>query len=203
MRLFGYARVSTSQQSLDIQLKALKSAGVKASRIFSDKGTGSNAARHGLNLLRLKVEDGDVILVKKLDRLGRDTGDMINLIKEFDEQGVAVTFLDDGISTKGEMGKMVVTILSAVAQAERHRIMERTNEGRQEAKLKGVRFGRKRTVDRDKVLSMYRQDIGATAIANQLKIARSTVYKIIDDMEKDFSRGESFNHGPILRQEDE
>ncbi|PSW88152.1 helix-turn-helix domain-containing protein [Photobacterium iliopiscarium] len=72
--------------------------------------------------------------------------------------------------------------------------MERTNEGRQEAKLKGVRFGRKRTVDRDKVLSMYRQDIGATAIANQLKIARSTVYKIIDDMEKDLSRDESFNH---------
>ena len=100
---------------------------------------------------------------------------MIHLIKEFEEQGVAVKFLDDGISTEGEMGKMVVTILSAVAQAERHRILERTNEGRQEAKLKGIRFGRKRTVDRNQVLSMYSQRVGATAIANQLKIARSTV----------------------------
>jgi len=69
-------------------------------------------------LLRLKVEEGDVILVKKLDRLGRDTSDMIQLIKEFDSIGVAVRFLDCGISNEGSMGTMVVTILSAVAQAE-------------------------------------------------------------------------------------
>lgn len=81
MRLFGYARVSTSQQSLDIQIRALKNAGVKANRIFTDKASGSSAAREGLELLRMKVEDGDVILVKKLDRLGRDTADMIQLIK--------------------------------------------------------------------------------------------------------------------------
>ncbi|EXC75059.1 resolvase, N terminal domain protein [Acinetobacter baumannii 1046051] len=67
------------------------------------------------------MEEGDVILVKKLDRLGRDTADMIQLIKEFDAQGVAVRFIDDGISTDGDMGQMVVTILSAVAQAERRR----------------------------------------------------------------------------------
>ncbi len=98
----------------------------------------------------MKVEEGDVILVKKLDRLGRDTADMIQLIKEFDAQGVAVRFIDDGISTDGDMGQMVVTILSAVAQAERRRILERTNEGRQEAKLKGIKFGRRRTVDRER-----------------------------------------------------
>ena len=87
---------------------------------------------------------------KKLDRLGRDTADMVHLIKEFDEVGVAIRFLDDGISTEGTMGRMVVTILSAVAQAERQRILERTNEGRIEAKARGVKFGRKRTVDREK-----------------------------------------------------
>ncbi len=68
MRLFGYARVSTSQQSLDIQIKGLKE-GVKASRIFTDKASGSSTDRKGLDLLRMKVEEGDVILVKKLDRL--------------------------------------------------------------------------------------------------------------------------------------
>ncbi|HAV8195427.1 TPA: recombinase family protein [Escherichia coli] len=141
MRLFGYARVSTSQQSLDIQIKALKDAGVKANRIFTDKASGSSTDRDGLDLLRVKVEEGDVILVKKLDRLGRDTADMIQLIKEFDAQGVAVRFIDDGISTDGDMGQMVVTILSAVAQAERRRILERTNEGRQDAKMKGIKFG--------------------------------------------------------------
>lgn len=181
MRLFGYARVSTSQQSLDIQLRALKDAGVKANRIFTDKASGSSTDREGLDLLRMKVEEGDVILVKKLDRLGRDTADMIQLIKEFDHQGVAVRFIDDGISTDGDMGKMVVTILSAVAQAERQRILERTNEGRQEAKLKGIRFGRKRSINRKQVLSLRQKGLGASEISRQLNIARSTVYKIIED----------------------
>jgi DNA invertase Pin-like site-specific DNA recombinase len=131
MRLFGNARVSTSQQSLDIQLSALKDAGVKTTCIFTDKASGSSDDRKGLDLLRIKVEDGDVILVKKLERLGRDTADMIQLIKEFDAQGVTVRFMDDGICTDGEMDQTVVTILSAVAQAERRRILERINEGKQ------------------------------------------------------------------------
>lgn len=104
----------------------------------------------GLSLIRLKVEEKDVILVKKLDRLGRDTADTIQLIKDFDAMNVSIRFLDDGISTEGPMGKMVVTILSAVAQAERHRILERTNEGRIEAKTKGIKFGRNRSINRKK-----------------------------------------------------
>ncbi|SKA72303.1 recombinase family protein [Enterovibrio nigricans] len=137
MRVFGYARVSTSQQSLDVQVKSLKTKGVQAHRIFTDKESGIHVNREGLEMLRLKVEEGDIILVTKLDRLGRDTADMIQLIKEFDAMGVAIRFIDDGISTDGTMGKMVVTILSAVAQAERLRILERTNEGREEARAKG------------------------------------------------------------------
>ena len=103
---------------------------------------------------------------------------MIQLIKEFDAIGVAIRFLDDGISTEGTMGKMVVTILSAVAQAERQRILERTNEGRVEAMAKGVKFGRKPSVDRNKVLVLRGQGVGATAIAKQMKIGRTTVYTI-------------------------
>ena len=147
MRLFGYAWVSTSEQSLDIQVKALKEAGVRENRIFTDKTSSSHMKRDGLDLLRVKVEEGDAILVKKLDCLGRDTADMIQLITEFDNSGVAVRFLDDGISTEGIMGKMVVTILMAVAQAERQRILECTNEGGMEAIAKGVKFGRKRKID--------------------------------------------------------
>jgi DNA invertase Pin-like site-specific DNA recombinase len=181
MRLFGYARVSTSQQSLDIQIKTLQEVGVKASRIFTDKISGSHVNREGLSLLRIKVEEGDVILIKKLDRLGRDTADMIQLIKEFDNIGVAIRFLDDGISTEGSMGKMVVTILSAVAQAERQRILERTNEGRMEAKANGVKFGRKRTIDRGKVSALHAKGVGATDIARQIGIGRSTVYKLLNE----------------------
>ncbi|KTC87395.1 MULTISPECIES: recombinase family protein [Legionella] len=184
MRLFGYARVSTSQQSLDIQVNALKDAGVRSHRLFTDKATGSHCERDGLQTLRLKVEEGDVILVKKLDRLGRDTADMIQLIKEFDAMGVSIRFLDDGISTEGSMGKMIVTILAAVAQAERQRILERTNEGRTEAKLRGVNFGRKRTIDREQIISLYTSGIGATEIARKTGIGRSTVYKLLQEVSR-------------------
>lgn len=179
MRLFGYARVSTSQQSLEIQTKKLKEAGVKENRIFTDKASGSSSDREGLNLLKLKVEEGDVILITKLDRLGRDTADMIQLIKEFDDIGVSIKFIDDGISTEGTMGKMVVTILSAVAQAERQRILERTNEGRLEARTRGVKFGRKQSIDYEKVYQLHATGKGATEISSQLGIGRSTVYKIL------------------------
>jgi DNA invertase Pin-like site-specific DNA recombinase len=180
MRLFGYARVSTSQQSLDIQIHALKESGIRESRIFTDKASGDQKDREGLTLLKLKVEKGNVILVKKLDRLGRDTADMIKLVKTFDKMGVAIRFLDDGISTEGDMGKMVVTILSAVAEAEKKRILERTNEGRLAAKAKGIRFGRKPTIDREAVKRLYALGVGATEIAKRLKIGRSTVYKVLE-----------------------
>jgi DNA invertase Pin-like site-specific DNA recombinase len=184
MRLFGYARVSTSQQSLNVQINALKKAGVKGHRIFMDQASGNHTNRDGLQLLKIKVEKGDIILITKLDRLGRDTADMIQLIKEFDEMGVAIRFLDDGISTEGTMGKMVVTILSAVAQAERQRILERTNEGRIEAMAKGIKFGRKPSIDRNKLLFLHNEGVGATEIARQMKIGRSTVYKILKEVQK-------------------
>jgi len=161
--------------------RLFKEAGVTPSRIFTDKVSGCDVHRDGLSLLRVKVEENDVILVKKLDRLGRDTADMIALIKEFDNIGVAIRFLDDGISTEGTMGKMVVTILSAVAQAERLRILDRTNEGRIEAKAKGVKFGRKRTIDAEKLRTLHKNGLGATDIAKQMGIGRSTVYKLLNE----------------------
>lgn len=179
MRLFGYARVSTSQQSLDLQIKTLKEAGVLENRLFTDKISGTQKDRTGLNLLKIKVERGDVIVIKRLDRLGRDTADMVQLIKEFTHMGVTLRFLEDGISTEGAMGEMIVTILSAVAQAERHRILERTNEGRLEAKARGIKFGRKPTVDRIKLDHLKASGLGATAIARQMNIGRSTVYKLL------------------------
>lgn len=186
MRLFGYGRVSTNQQSLDIQIEALKAEGVEEHRIFTDKATGSNTDRAGLDTLRVKVETGDMVLIKKLDRLGRDTADMVSLIKEFDSAGVKVRFLDDGISTEGSMGKMVITILAAVAQAERERererIMERTNEGRQVARANGVKFGRKQSIDRSQFQSLIKAGKGATEISKSMGIGRSTVYKLMKEI---------------------
>jgi DNA invertase Pin-like site-specific DNA recombinase len=183
MRKFGYARVSTSQQSLDAQKDALLKEGVKNSRIFTDVGSRADLDREGLNLLRIKVEEGDLVLVTRLDRLGSDTSEMIKLIKDFSQEGVYIRFIKEGLSTEGTMGKMVVTILSAVADAERERILERTNEGRLDAMAKGVKFGRKRSIDRNKVMELKHQNIGATEVAKQLGIGRSTVYKIWNEEE--------------------
>jgi len=88
-------------------------------------------------------------------------------------------FLDDGISTEGTMGRMVITILSAVAQAERQRILERTNEGRIDAREKSIKFGRKPSVDRQKLKQLYQQGVGATDIAKQMGVGRLTVYKVL------------------------
>lgn len=181
MRLFGYARVSTNQQSLDIQVNALLEAGVREDRICTDKATGKNTERDGLQMLKLKVESGDVILIKKLDRLGRNTADMIQLVEDFESMGVKLKFLDDGISTEGSMGRMVITILAAVAQAERERIMERTNEGREAAKAKGVKFGKKRTIDRSEVLRLNAEGMNNSAIARELCCSRPAIIKILKE----------------------
>ena len=147
MRLFGYARVSSCRQARDGQVRALQKTGVKPHRIYNAHASGRSLERPSLNLLQLKVEYDGVILVRKLDRLGRNTADMIRLIQEFDQNGMAVRFLHDSITSEETMGRMVVTILSAVAQADRERILERTNEGRLEAKASGVQFGREPTID--------------------------------------------------------
>lgn len=182
MRKFGYARVSTSQQSLDIQINALKAEGVEEHRIFTDKTSGKDTEREGLKLLRLKVEPGDIILVSQLDRLGRDTYDMIHLIKEFVSMHVTVRFLNDGISTDGPMGRMVITIFSAVAEAERHRILERTNEGRIEAKARGVKFGRKRFIDRAEIEQLLLAKRAPKDIVKETGIGRSTLYAIMKEL---------------------
>ena len=146
--IFGYARVSTNQQSLDIQIAALVNKGClegdDPQRIFTDMESGKSMEnRDGLNKLLARVERGDIIYVKKLDRLGRNTLEMLEVIEELNSRGVSVNFIDDHLSTEGEMGRMVITILAAVAEAERCRIMERTNEGRRAAIARGVKMGRK------------------------------------------------------------
>lgn len=183
MRKFGYARVSTSQQSLDLQIEALKKEGVDEYRIFTDKTSGNNTDRQGLHLLRMKIEPGDVIYVTNLDRLGRNTFDMIQLIKEFDQMGVVVRFIKDGLATDGPMGKMVITILSSVAEAERHRILERTNEGRLEALSKGVKFGRPKSVPLEEIRQMLEEKKPPKEIVKELKIGRSTLYSAMKQLE--------------------
>lgn len=190
MALIGYARVSTNQQDLSIQVEALKAQGVKDSPdfLFTDKASGKDDNREGLQLMLTKVREGDHILVKKLDRLGRNTADMIAIIEDLSARGITIQFLDDGISTEGSMGKMVVTILAAVAQAERERIMERTNEGRKAAIARGVKMGRKPSIpfeQREEIVRISKEGmIPKTKIAKQFNISRQKLYDILKEFEE-------------------
>lgn len=122
MRLLSYARVSTSQQSLNLQIERLKESGVSERRIFFYKASGDNMQRSSLETLLIKVEEEDVVLITKLDRLGRNTLDMVELIEKFEKIHVAIQSLDDGVSTDGAMGE-------AVANAERARIIAHKKAG--------------------------------------------------------------------------
>ena len=185
MALLGYARVSTNQQDLRIQIDRLLAEGVKQSTdfLFSDKASGKNDDREGLWLLLTKAREGDTVLVTKLDRLGRNTLDMISIIEQLNLRNINIRFLDDGISTEGSMGKMVVTILAAVAQAERERILERTNEGRRAAISNGVKMGRKPKLTEQlqtQMIKLAQQGESKNKIALMFGVSRQTVYNVIN-----------------------
>lgn len=182
----GYARVSTNQQDLTTQLDKLKATGVKDHKdfLFTDKASGKNDKRQGLELMMTKAREGDHIVITKLDRLGRNTSDMIRIIEDLHDRGISIEFLDDGINTKGPMGKMVTTILAAVAQAERERILERTNEGRRAAMSRGVKMGRKPSIsqaDRERAVKMVSEGTPKATVAKALGFSRQKLYDILNE----------------------
>ncbi|EIS5430155.1 recombinase family protein [Salmonella enterica] len=178
MALLGYARVSTSQQKLALQIDELKNAGVREDRIFTDMMTGATDEREGLQRLLGRAEKDDIIICTKMDRLGRNTADMIHIVDACYKKGIAIRFLENGLSTEGTMGKMVIQILAAVAEAERERILERTNEGRVAAMAAGIRFGRKPHPLTSSVLSLIEQEDSVKSIQDKTGISRATYFRL-------------------------
>ncbi|QDG74811.1 recombinase family protein [Labrenzia sp. PHM005] len=179
MARIGYARVSTTDQDLDVQIGKLKAEGcgiVRAEKV-------SGASRDGRTELSTVIEflrPEDELLVCRLDRLGRDTRDVLNVIHECEQKGAFVTVLDPHVSTRGEMGQMVLTILGMVAQMERRFIKERQREGIERAKQKGVYQGGKRRLDHDGIRKAHAEGKGASEIAKLFGCSRMQVYRIID-----------------------
>lgn len=181
MRKFGYARVSSSQQCLNIQIKALKEAGVEEHRIFCDIKSGANLDRPGLDTVLMKMERGDELYIHKIDRLGRDTPDMLQIIKDLKKQKIVVYFISEGLSTGGSMGPFVITILCAASEADKNRMMERLNEGKVEAIARGVRVGPKFKIDRKEMCRLWKEGYGATEISKKLNMDRSHIYQILKE----------------------
>jgi DNA invertase Pin-like site-specific DNA recombinase len=141
MALLGYARVSTLDQHLTGQLEALKAAG--AETIYRGKISGARADRPQLAKLMASLKPGDVVLITKLDRLGRSTRELLDLIERIGKAGAAFRSLGDPLwDTSSSQGRLLSTLLAAIAEFERDLIRERTGEGRKRALANGVKFGR-------------------------------------------------------------
>jgi DNA invertase Pin-like site-specific DNA recombinase len=142
MAIIGYARVSTQDQHLTGQLDALKTAG--ASTIYREKISGVRADRPQLERLMASLKAGDVVLVTKLDRLGRSTRELLDLIERIGGAGASFRSLGDPLwDTSSSQGRLLSTLLAAIAEFERDLIRERTGDGRKRAQAAGVKFGRK------------------------------------------------------------
>jgi DNA invertase Pin-like site-specific DNA recombinase len=137
----GYARVSTQDQDLSAQLDALKKAG--AATVYREKISGAHANRPQLKKMISALRRGDLVLVTRLDRLGRSVRELLNLLAEFDQKGVGFKSLGDPwCDTTTPHGRLMLTVLGGLAEFERSLIIARTSEGRARAKANGVRFGR-------------------------------------------------------------
>lgn len=178
MARIGYARVSSIDQDLDIQIAKLKAEGCEIVRSEKISG-GSREGRVELETVIQFLRPGDELVVARLDRLGRDTRDVLNLIHECEQRQAFVTVLDPHVSTRGEMGHVVLTVLGMVAQMERRFIKERQREGIQQAKALGRYAGGKRKLDRVKVRALRAEGIGPSEIAQQMGCSRMQVYRIL------------------------
>lgn len=178
MARIGYSRVSTTDQDLEGQLARLKAEGCDIVR--SEKVSGaSRVGRAELEGIIPFLRPGDELVVTRLDRLGRATRDVLNLVHECEERGAFVTVLDPHVSTRGEMGRIVITVLGMVAEMERRFIKERQREGIESAKAKGIYKGGKSRIDPKRVHEMRARGHGASEIAKTLVCSRMQVYRIL------------------------
>jgi len=178
MARIGYARVSTIDQNLQIQLERLRSEGCEIIRSEKLSG-GSREGRTELATVIEFLREGDELLVTRLDRLGRDTRDVLNIVHECQQRGAFLTILDPHVSTRGEMGHVIFTVLGMVAQMERRFIKERQRDGIARAKEAGTYKGGKTKLNYDMVRKLRESGLQASQIARQLKCSRMQVYRIL------------------------
>ena len=179
MPTIGYARVSSIDQNLTAQLELLEKA--ECSKIFKEKESGAKRDRPELERMIEYVREGDTVVVTKLDRLARDTFHLLSVVERLTAKGVALKILNMGLDTSTPNGKLMLTMLAAIATFERELLKERQREGIEVAKREGVYKGRKPTAKAKaaEVLALVEQGMTKAEIARTLKIGESSVYRIL------------------------
>jgi DNA invertase Pin-like site-specific DNA recombinase len=176
----GYARVSTKDQDLLLQLDALKKAGCE--KIYQDTQSGKSKDRLGLKLALEVLRKGDSLIVWKLDRLGRKARDLSEMVEDLEKTGIDFVSLTDNIDTSSAAGRFFFNVMASLAQMERELMLERTKAGLDAARLKGRVGGRKRKMTESKVTSA-KNLLGAGAlpkdVAKDLGVSIATLYRWI------------------------
>jgi len=176
----GYARVSTQDQNLDLQLKALKKADCR--RTFREKVSGFNRQRPELQRMLDQLRPGDTVVVWKLDRLARSTRDLLNTMEVISESGAHFRSLSEPwANTTTHAGKMIMTVFAGIAEFERDLIRERTSAGREAAKQRGIRFGRPRKLNVDQTrlaCQLLAEGKAVKEIARTFNVHEATIYRL-------------------------
>ena len=182
MALYGYARVSTTEQDLTVQQEALRAAGCQVIR--SEKKTGTKReGRTELDLLLEFLREGDTLVVTRIDRLARSMKDLQDIVHDLKGGGVALKATEQPIDTGTAAGKAFLDMLGVFAEFETNLRRERQMEGIAAAKAKGVYKGRPATIDPAEIRRLHKEDrLGPAAIARRLGIARSSVYRVLPEV---------------------
>ncbi|MBA2658363.1 MAG: recombinase family protein [Nitrosospira sp.] len=178
--LIGYARVSTQDQNLDLQIDALTKAGCK--KIFDDKISGSRAERPGLAKALEMLREGDTLAVWKLDRLGRSVKNLVDLVSELHKQGIQFKSLTDAIDTGTPSGRFFFHVMASLAEMERELTVERTRAGLEVARQLGRKGGRKRQMTDSKIESakkLLANGVPPRDVAKNLGVSVPTLYRWI------------------------
>jgi DNA invertase Pin-like site-specific DNA recombinase len=181
--LIGYARVSTHEQNVDLQIDALKAAG--CSKIFTDHGvSGTKASRPELdNMMKYSLNEGDTLVVWKLDRIARNTKHFLTLVDDLQANGVEFRSLSDGIATGGAVNRAFLTVLSAFSELEHSTMLERTHNGLAAARARGRVGGRKPSLtagQAEQCKALYDAKTTVTSIAKTMGVSRQTVYRYLE-----------------------
>lgn len=176
--LIGYARVSTHDQNLELQLDALRAAGCE--KVFEDKTSGTRPARPGLDQALDHAREGDTVVVWRLDRLGRSLKHLIRVVSDLDERGVGFRSLQESIDTTSSGGKLIFHVFGALAEFERSLIQERTQAGLAAARARGRHGGRPRKLTKAKTQLLYRlydeREHTVAEICKMIGISKPTLY---------------------------
>lgn len=175
----GYARVSTTEQTLDLQRDALRAAG--AEEIYEDTASGSSRQRAGLESCIRALRAGDTLVVWRLDRLGRSLTDLVHLVRDLEQRGVKLASLTEQLETETASGRLQFQLFATLAEFERNLLKERTMAGLRAARARGRQGGRPRKLTEKEALEVRRlfsdRSVPLSTIAKRYGVCRGTIYR--------------------------